>query len=175
MVDIAGAAVSATTAQLGVNVVNIGNAASAGVAGYVGLDWGHITAPTTTVALTGTTIATSQVVASVTGAVGSVTGAVGSVTGSVGGSVGSLGATAQANVKTQMVAALATDTYPEPAGVPSATASLAEKIGWNTSLGRNKVKQTATTQTLRNAADAGDIATAAVSDTAGTFTRGPWT
>jgi hypothetical protein len=34
-------------------------------AGYAGLDWGKITAPTTTVALTGTTINTSQVVASV--------------------------------------------------------------------------------------------------------------
>jgi hypothetical protein len=38
-------------------------------AGYAGLDWGKITAPTTTVALTGTTINTSQVVASVTAGV----------------------------------------------------------------------------------------------------------
>ena len=53
-------------------------------AGYAGLDWAKIIAPTTTVALTGTTISTSQVVASVTGAVGSVTGSVGSVTGAVG-------------------------------------------------------------------------------------------
>jgi hypothetical protein len=35
-------------------------------AGYAGLDWAKITAPTTTVALTGTTISTSQVAASVT-------------------------------------------------------------------------------------------------------------
>lgn len=66
--------------------------ASAGAAGYVGIDWAHINAPTTAQGLTGTTIATSQVIASVTGAVGSVTGAVGSVTGNVGGNVvGSVG------------------------------------------------------------------------------------
>ena len=38
-------------------------------AGYAGLDWAKITAPTTAVALTGTTISTSQVVASVTAGV----------------------------------------------------------------------------------------------------------
>ena len=43
--------------------------ASAGAAGYVGIDWAQIHAPTTAQALTGTTIATSQVVASVTAAV----------------------------------------------------------------------------------------------------------
>lgn len=41
-------------------------------AGYAGLDWSAINAPTTTVGLTGTTISTSQAVASVSGAVGSV-------------------------------------------------------------------------------------------------------
>jgi hypothetical protein len=64
-------------------VIDIAGTASAGTAGYVGIDWGHINAPTTSVALTGTTISTSQVVASVTGAVGSVTGSVGSVTAGV--------------------------------------------------------------------------------------------
>lgn len=34
--------------------------ASAGTAGYVGIDWSHINAPTTTVALSGTTIASSS-------------------------------------------------------------------------------------------------------------------
>jgi hypothetical protein len=76
MQDIAGSAVSASTAQLGVNVVNIagqaaaldGNnllkvdvedikgTASTGAAGYIGPDWGHINAPTTTVDLSNTTI-----------------------------------------------------------------------------------------------------------------------
>ncbi len=83
MVDIAGAAVSTSTAQLGVNVVNFGGSAgtfasgrpevntthiagtlSAGVAGYMGVDWSHVNAPTTTLALTGTTISTNQQVAS---------------------------------------------------------------------------------------------------------------
>jgi hypothetical protein len=53
-------------------------------AGYSGVDWGKITAATTTVNLSGTTISTTQAVASVSGSVGSVTGAVGSVTGAVG-------------------------------------------------------------------------------------------
>jgi hypothetical protein len=79
VVQIAGSAVSATTAQLGVNVVNwnntvvatpatagipdinvknIAGTASAGTAGYTAPDWGHVNAPTTTVALTGTTVGT---------------------------------------------------------------------------------------------------------------------
>ena len=76
LVDIAGAAVATGTAQLGVNVVNIGahvvvldannypgvnivdiaGTASAGTAGYVGPDWAAIHAPTTAVDLSGTTI-----------------------------------------------------------------------------------------------------------------------
>lgn len=51
-------AVSTSTAQLGVNVVNIKGSASAGAAGYVGLDWGNITAPTTAVNFSGSTIKT---------------------------------------------------------------------------------------------------------------------
>ncbi len=75
-----------------VDVTSILGTASAGAAGYVGLDWSAINAPTTAQGLTGTTISASQVVASVTGAAGSVTGAVGSVTGNVGGNVvGSVG------------------------------------------------------------------------------------
>jgi hypothetical protein len=61
-----GAFVGNATAALGVDAsgrVDLGKilgTASAGAAGYVGLDWGHVNAPTTTVALTGTTIATTQ-------------------------------------------------------------------------------------------------------------------
>jgi hypothetical protein len=69
----------ATSGVPDINVKNIGNAASAGAAGYVGIDWSHVNAPTTAVGLTGTTISTGQVVASVSGGVG------GSVTGTVGG------------------------------------------------------------------------------------------
>lgn len=59
----------------------------------IGINWGDITNPTSTVGLTGTTIATSQAIASVSGAVGSVTGTIGgnvngSVVGNVNGNVG---------------------------------------------------------------------------------------
>lgn len=74
-----------------------------------------------------------------------------------------------------VVAALATDTYAEPSAVPAATASLKDKIGWLAALARNKITQTSTTQALRNDADSGNIATASVSDTGGTTTRGEWT
>jgi hypothetical protein len=40
--------------------------ASAGAAGYVGIDWAHVNAPTTAVNLSGTTISTSQTIATVT-------------------------------------------------------------------------------------------------------------
>jgi len=55
--------------------VTVATSASA-TAGYSGVDWGKVTAATTTVNLSGTTISTTQQVASVSGAVGSVTGAV---------------------------------------------------------------------------------------------------
>ncbi len=103
-VDIAGAAVSTSTAQVGVNVVSYASGQAplqptvaartldVSATGEAGVDWANIGSPTTTVGLTGTTISSAQVVASVTGAVGSVSGAVGSVTGNVGGNVtGSVG------------------------------------------------------------------------------------
>lgn len=79
-----------------------------------------------------------------------------------------------AQVNTEVVDALATDTYAEPASVPAATASLAAKVGWLFALARNKLTQTATTQTLRNDADTGNIATSAHSDDGTTHTRGEW-
>lgn len=80
-----------------------------------------------------------------------------------------------AQVNAEVVDALATDAYAEPAGVPAATASLAAKIGWLMALARNKILQTATLQSLRNDADSGNIATAAVSDDTVTATRDEWT
>jgi hypothetical protein len=52
------------------------------------------------------------------------------------------------------------------------TDTLAGKVDWLTALSRNKITQTATVQSLRNDADSADIASAAVSDDATTFTRG---
>jgi hypothetical protein len=63
--------------QAGVPITDphyFGGTASPATAGFVGVDWAHINAPTTVVALSGTTISTGQAVASVSGAVGSVTG-----------------------------------------------------------------------------------------------------
>lgn len=107
MVDIAGSAVSASSAQIGVNVVNIKGTASAGAVGYVGIDWSAVNAPTTTNNLSGTTISTSQAIASVSGAVGSVTGAVGSVTGNVGGNVTGTVGSVSGNVGGNVVGSVA--------------------------------------------------------------------
>jgi len=79
-----------------------------------------------------------------------------------------------AQVNAEVVDALSVDTYAEPSSVPAATASLAAKLGWLFSLGRNKITQTATTQTLRNDADSGNISTSTVSDDDTTYTRGEW-
>ncbi len=98
-----------------VDIGKILGTASAGTAGYMGLDWGHITAPTTTVGLTNTTISTSQLVASVTGAVGSVTGSVGSVVGSVGSVTGLTASNLDATVSSRMA------TYTQPTGFLAAT------------------------------------------------------
>ncbi len=117
--------------------------------GEAGIDWANVGAPTTTVGLSGTTISTTQAVAS----------------------VAALGATAKTDVNAEVVDALATDTYAEPASVPSATASLKDKIGWIEAVSRNKITQTATTQTLRNDGDSGTISTSTVSDDGTTFTR----
>lgn len=75
-------------------------------------------------------------------------------------------------VNDEVVDVLSTDTHAEPASVPAATSSLKDKIGWLFALNRNKVTQTSTTQTLRNDADAADIASSTVSDDGTTFTRG---
>jgi len=93
---------------------------------------------------------------------------------SVQSDIAALNDLSAAQVNAEVVDALATDTYAEPAAVPAATASLKDKIGWLFTLARNKATQTATTTTLRNDADGADIATSAVSDDATTFTRGEW-
>jgi len=116
-------------------------------------------------------------VGSVTGAVGSVTGAVGSVAGNVDGNVtGSVGSNLElgpAEVNAEVVDALNTDTYAEPAqGAPGATITLAQKIGYLYKAWRNRSNQTATTYQLFN-----DDATtvdhkATVSDDATTAEKG---
>lgn len=107
-------------------------------------------------------------------AVGSNMGTVSSVTGNVDGTIGGLSTTAKAHVNAEVVDALASDTYAEPASVPSATSSLKDKISWLFALARNKITQTVDTQTLKDDAGSTSIASAAVSDDGTTFTRSKW-
>ncbi len=57
---------------------------------------------------------------------------------------------------------------------PAVTASYRDALRWLFALARNKITQTATTQTLRNDADSGNLGTSAVSDDGTTATRGEW-
>ncbi len=79
-----------------------------------------------------------------------------------------------AATKTQLVEALATDTYAEVSTVPAATSTLKDKLNWLFALARNPIIQTTSEQTLRNYSDSTDIATAAVSDDGTTFIRDAW-
>lgn len=122
-------------------------------------------------AITDAKVAADVTIASVTGAVGSVTGNVG---GNVTGSVGSLAAQAKADVNAEVLDVLATDTFAEAGSVPAATSTLKDKINWLFALARNKLTQTATTTTLRNDADSGNIGTSSVSDDTTTLVRSEW-
>ncbi len=92
----------------------------------------------------------------------------------VGAAVAALNNISQAQVKTQVVNALSVDTYVEPSTVPAATASLAAKIGWIMTVLRNKLTQTASTQTLLADNGTTPIATSATSDDGTVFTRAKW-
>lgn len=113
---IAAAAVSTSTAQLGVNVVNFGGSAGTFASGRPAVNASYIggvpvTATTSiTFPSTCTVATTTGAVGSVTGAVGSVTGTVGSVTGNVGGNVvGSVGSIATGGITAASFAAGAID------------------------------------------------------------------
>ncbi len=62
----------------------------------------------------------------------------------------------------------------EPTAVPAVTGAMRAAIAWLLARDRNKLTQTATTTTLRNDADSGNVATSTVSDDGSTFTRGEW-
>lgn len=66
-------------------------------------------------------------------------------------------------------------TYAEVSSVPAANAKLMDKLGWLFALGRNKRTTNATTDTIRDDGDTGDIGASTISDAAGTFTRGKYT
>jgi hypothetical protein len=85
------------------------------------------------------------------------------------------GAATPTEVNAEVVDALTVDTYAESTGVPAATSSIKDAIVWTKTLDRNRLTQTSTTQTLRNDADSGNIATAATSDDGNTAERSEWT
>jgi hypothetical protein len=129
---------------------------------------------------------TGNIGGNLAGSVGSVTGNVGNVTGNLGGTVASvINLNAQlvdaavstratpAQVKTQVVAALATDTYASPAqGTPPAGPDLASKISYLYKFAISKVTQTNNTLSVFNA-DASTVDhKATVSDDNTTYTRG---
>jgi hypothetical protein len=58
----------------------------------------------------------------------------------------------------------------DPATVPAVNAGMGAKLDWLTAMSRNKITQTSSVQSLRNDADAADIASAALSFDAGTST-----
>ncbi len=76
-----------------------------------------------------------------------------------------------AQVNAEIVDALSTDTYAEPSSVPAANASIVAKLGWLFTLGRNKITQTDSTQTVYADNGSTPIATATVSDDGTTATR----
>lgn len=85
-----------------------------------------------------------------------------------------LTAGALADIAQEISDALTVDTYAEPTSPPAATASLKDKIGWLAIKARNKITQTATTQTIFADDGSTTVATSTVSDSSGTATRGEY-
>ena len=141
--------------------------------GAAGIDWGNIENPTTTVGLSGTTVGATTAAGDSSGVTTLLTRVPSALT-ITGGSVNvnSLGTTAKSEVNAEVLDVLTVDTFAEPGSVPSATATLKDKIGWMQALARNKITQTSTTQTLRNDGDSGNISQSTVGDDGTTFTRG---
>lgn len=187
-----------------VNLVDIAGTTSTGQAGSVGIDWSQIVNKTAVVDFTQTIISSvsgnvggsvasvvgavgsvTGAVGSVTGAVGSVTGAVGSVTGNVGGNVvgsvasvtGNVGGNVTGSVTSVLTGGLidlTTTTYGEPSAPVGATATLKDMLIWLKTLGRNKITQTSTTETLFKDDGSTAVSTSTDSDDGTTFTRGKW-
>ena len=74
----------------------------------------------------------------------------------------------------QVVKEVWDDAGTETTGAPAITGSKRLWMDWWAALSRNEINQTATTTTLRNDADDGDLATSAVSDDGTTFIRSEW-
>lgn len=143
--------------------------------GEAGIDWANIGGPTTSVNLSGTTVGTATAVGDSSGVTTLLTRVPSALTITSGAvNVNSLGTTAKADVNAEVLDVLTVDTFAEPASIPSATATLKDKIGWMQAVSRNKVTQTSTTQVVRNDGDSANIASSTVSDDGTTFTRGKY-
>lgn len=122
-------------------------------------------------AITDAKVASDVTIASITGNVGG--SVLGNVGGNVTGTIGSLAVQAKADVNTEVVDALATDTYAEPGqGAPAATATIAAKINYLFKAWRNKHTQTATEYALYGDDAVTKDQEAVVSDDGTTFSRG---
>ncbi len=75
-------------------------------------------------------------------------------------------------VNAEVLDVMTVDTFAQPTAPLAATASLKDILVWLGTLNRNKFTQTTSTLTIRDDGDAATIATAPVSDAAGTATRG---
>ncbi len=89
-------------------------------------------------------------------------------------SIAALNDLSAAEVNAEVVDALATDTYAEPSSVPAATSSIKDKIGFLFAALRNTHLTTATTDTIRNDANSGNIGTSTMTEDGTTFTRGEY-
>lgn len=72
-------------------------------------------------------------------------------------------------------AALTTTTYAQPSAALATPATLTAMISWIATLAKNKITQTATTQTLLKSDGTTTLSTATTSDDGTTVTRGSWT
>jgi len=77
-----------------------------------------------------------------------------------------------AAVKVQVVSALDSDTYAEASGVPGATASIVDKLGFMATAMRNKIETTSVLITIYADDTSTTVVTSTISDDGNTFTRG---
>lgn len=101
-----------------------------------------------------------------------VTGLTADITADINGTIAGLGTQAKADVNAEVVDVINTDTTTELAAVPAATAPLRTMIRWLFLKARNKITQTATTQTVLADDGSTPVAASTVSDDGTTATRG---
>jgi len=93
-------------------------------------------------------------------------------TTSVQTDIGALNDLSAAQVNAEVVDALNTDTYAEASAVPSATASITDKIGFMATAMRNKITSTSALMSIYADDGSTTVATSTISDDGTTATRG---